>query len=156
MPAMKEMVDDFLGQQRIAVAGVARDGKSPANLIYKKLKAEGHTVYAINPNAESIEGEPVYPDVHSTPEKPDGVVIVTTPGVTDIIVRQCAEAHIPRVWMHGSIMHGSSVSEDAVQYGQKHGLQVISGGCPMMYGEKADIFHKGMCWWMTRTGKLPK
>ncbi len=156
MPTMNEMVDDFLVQKRIAVAGVSRGGKSPANLIYEKLKREGHTVYAINPNAEMIDGEPAYADVKSTPEKADGVVIVTNPALTEQIVKQCADAGIPRAWIHSSVVHGSSVTEAAIQYGEAHGVKVIPGGCPMMFGTKADIFHKGMCWWMKTTGKLPK
>ncbi|MEO8610552.1 MAG: CoA-binding protein [Chloroflexota bacterium] len=156
MPTMNEMVDDFLAQKRIGVAGVARDGKSPANAIYKKLKKEGHQVYAINPNADMLEGDKAYANVKSTPEKLDGVVVVTTPEVSKQIVQECAEAGISRVWLHGSFVHGSSVTDEAVQFGQEHHVTVIAGGCPMMYGQNADIFHKGMCWWMKTTGSLPK
>jgi uncharacterized protein len=155
MPTMKELVSDFLSQKRIAVVGVARDGASPANAIYKKLKAEGHAVYAVNPNAETLEGDPAYPDVKSTPEKLDGVVIVTTSDVTEQIVRQCVEAGIQRVWIHNSFSHGSSLSDGAVKYAYQHNLKLIAAGCPMMYGEKADVFHKGMCWFMRVTGKIP-
>jgi predicted CoA-binding protein len=152
---MKEMVDDFLAQKRIAVVGVARDGKSPANAIYQKLKREGHQVYAINPNAQTLEGDPAYPDVKSTPEKLDGVVIVTLPDATEKVMQQCIEAGIPRVWIHESFAHGSSASEAALKLGRERGLTVIPSACPMMYGPTADIFHKGMCWWMRVTGKLP-
>jgi uncharacterized protein len=156
MPTMNAKVDDFLGQKRIAVAGVSRGGKSPANLIYEKLKREGHTVYAINPNAETINGEPVYADVKSTPEKPDGVVIVTNAALTEQIMKECADAGIPRAWIHSSVVHGSSVTKSAIQYGESHGVNVIPGGCPMMFGPTADFAHKGMCWWMQLTGSLPK
>jgi uncharacterized protein len=155
MPTMKEKVDDFLAQKRIAVVGVARDGLSPANGIYRKLKAEGHQVYAINPNAQTLEGDPAYPNVKSAPEKLDGVVIVTTPDVTEKVVHDCVEAGVPRVWIHNSFTHGSSFSETAVKYAEEHNLTVIPAGCPMMYGPKADVFHKGICWFMRVTGKIP-
>ena len=106
MSTMQTLVDDFLAQKRIAVAGVSREGNGTANLIYDKLKSTGHIVYAINPNATTIGGDPCYPDVKSTPEKPDAVMIVTTPDVTDKIVRDCAEADIKRVRMHCSLFHG--------------------------------------------------
>ncbi len=156
MTTMNTMVDEFLGQKKIAVAGVSRGGKSPANLIYAKLKREGYIVYAINPNAETIDGEPVYADVKSTPEKPDGVVIVTNPILTEQIMKECAEAGITHTWIHSSVIHGSSVTESAIQYGEAHGVKVIPGGCPMMFGPTADFAHKGMCWWMQLTGKLVK
>jgi predicted CoA-binding protein len=156
MPTMNEMVDDFLAQKRIGVVGVSRDGQSPANAIYKKLKNEGHQVYAINPNAETLEGDKAYANVKSTPEKLDSVVVVTPPDVSKKIMEECAEAGISRVWLHGSFAHGSSVTDEAVQFGRDHNVKVIAGACPMMYGPTADIFHKGMCWWMKVTGKLPK
>jgi predicted CoA-binding protein len=153
---MNEMVDDFLAQKRIGVAGVSRDGKSPANLIYQKLKREGHSVYAINPNADTVGGDKAYANVKATPEKLDGVVIVTNPTHTEQVVHDCVEAGIPRAWIHSSVVHGSSVSEEAVKFGQEHGVKVISGGCPMMFGPTADIFHKGICWWMKKSGQLPE
>ncbi len=156
MSGMKDMVGDFLAQKRIGVVGVSRGGQSPANAIYKKLKLEGHSVYAINPNADTLEGDAAYPNVKATPEKLDAVVIVTNPERAEQIVHECADAKIPRVWLHGSLMHGSSVSESAVKFGNEHGVQVIPGGCPMMFGPTADVFHKGMRWWMSTTGKLPK
>ncbi|MCC6617256.1 MAG: CoA-binding protein [Anaerolineae bacterium] len=155
MSKMQEMVDEFLAQPRIAVAGVSRSPNGTANLIYRKLKATGHTVYAINPNAETVEdGDPAYPDVKSTPEKPDGVMIVTTPDVTDRIVRDCDIAGIKRVWMHCSFAHGQSTSAGAVQYCKDHGIAVIPVGCPLMYDQPVDFGHKFIKWWMGMTGKL--
>lgn len=156
MPTMQEMVTDFLAQKRIAVAGMSRSPGQTPNMIYKKLKDMGHEVYAINPNAQTIGGEPCYPDVKSTPVRVDAVMIVTNSKDTDQVVRDCAEAGIKRVWMHCSSMHGSSASESAIQFCHDNGITVIPAGCPFMYCEGADIFHRGMKWWMNRTGKLPK
>lgn len=157
MATMQAMVDDFLAQKRIAVAGVSRNGNETGNLIYKKLKETGHEVYAVNPNAETIEGEPCYPDVKSTPARPDAVMIVTKPEVTEQVVRDCAEAGIQRVWMHCSIIHGvRSTSDTAVKFCQEHNISVIPAGCPMMYTQPVDPGHKFMRWWMNITGKLPK
>lgn len=157
MSTMKEMVTDFLAQKRIAVAGVSRNTGETANSIYKKLKDEGYEVFAINPNADMVEGDPCYPDVKSTPVPVDAVMIVTKPEITDVIVRDCAEAGIKRVWMHCSVMHGvRSTSDIAVQFCHDNGIMVIPTGCPYMYCEPVDFFHKGMRWWMNRTGKLPK
>jgi hypothetical protein len=157
MPNMKEMVDDFLAQKRIAVVGVSRGTESPANGIYKKLRDTGYTVYPINPNAQTLEGDPAYPDVKSTPYKPDGVVIVTRPEETDKVVRDCAEAGIQRVWIHCSLVgHGSSASETAVQFCHENNITVIPSGCPFMYCKPVDPFHAGMRWFMRVTGKLPQ
>jgi hypothetical protein len=50
----------------------------------------------------------------------------------------------------------SSVSEAATQYGRQHGITVIDGGCPLMFGPTADFGHKAMRFVLTRTGAVPK
>lgn len=154
MPTLKQLTDDFLAQRRIAVAGVSRTGQSPANAIYRKLKENGFTVYAINPNADMVEGEKAYPNVAAIPDAVDGVVIVTTPDATEQIVRDCHAAGVKRVWIHQGFVHGSSLSTSAVQYARDHDMTVIAGACPMMF-LKPDIFHGGMRWVLGATGKLP-
>jgi predicted CoA-binding protein len=87
----------------------------------------------------------------------DGVVIVTRPQVTETIVRQCVEAGVPRVWMHQSLASaGTSVSKEAVEFCEEHGLTVIAGACPNMYAPTADFGHTCMRWVLGLTGGLPK
>ena len=150
-------VDEFLAQQRIAVAGVSRDDtRHPVgNLIYHRLKRTGHAVFAVNPNMSSFEGEPCYCDVGTIPGGVDGVVIITRPEVTERIVRDCGEAGVRRVWMHKSLVSGSSVSPAAVDYCREHGIGVIAGGCPMMCGPGIDFGHRCMRAIMRLTGGLP-
>ncbi len=157
MPPMKAMVEDFLAQKRIAVAGVSRSGEkgSAANLIYQKLRKSGYQVFPINPHAEEIEGDPCYPDLKSLPEAVDGVVIVTRPEAAEEIARQCAEVGVSRVWMHRSFGQGS-VSEKATDFCREHNITIIPGGCPMMFCQPVDFGHKCMRWILGLAGGLPK
>ena len=150
-------VQDFLTQKRIAVAGVSRDnGHHPVgNLIYHRLKSAGHDVFAVNPNMQTFEGERCYPNLQSIPGGVDGVVIITRPETTEQIVRDCTDAGVARVWMHGSIGKSSSVSPVAVEYCRQHGISVIAGACPMMYGSNVDFGHTCMRWMLRLTGGLP-
>jgi uncharacterized protein len=150
-------VHDFLAQKRIAVAGVSRDNSHHpvGNVIYHRLKTTGHDVFAVNPHMQSFEGDRCYPDLHSIPGGVDGVVIVTRPDVTEQIVHECDEAGVRRVWMHQSMMKGSSVSPAAVEYCDEHGISVIAGACPMMYGADVDVGHTCMRWVLKLTGGLP-
>jgi predicted CoA-binding protein len=154
---LETKVHDFLAQKRIAVAGVSRDKRRhPAgNLIYEKLKKSGHSVFAVNPNMQTFEGDRCYPDLKSIPGVVDGVVIVTRPEVTDRIVHDCDDAGVRRVWIHRSIGKGSSVSADAVEYCRQHDITVIAGACPMMYGEGVDFGHTCLRWILKLTGGLP-
>ncbi|MFI4973643.1 MAG: CoA-binding protein [Caulobacterales bacterium] len=150
-------VTDFLAQKRIAVAGVSRDNSQHpiGNLIYHRLKATGHDVFAVNPQMQAFEDDRCYPDLQSIPGGVDAVVIVTRPEVTEHIVRQCGDAAVRRVWMHGSMAKGSSVSPEGVEYCRQHDISVIAGACPMMYGVGVDFGHRCMRQMLKLTGGLP-
>ena len=150
-------VNDFLAQKRIAVAGVSRHGgEHPVgNLIYRRLKSTGHEVFAVNPYMQDFEGDRCYPDVGSIPGGVDAVMIITRPQTTARIVRECGDAGVRPLWMHQSIGKGTSVSPEAVAYCEQHGIGVIAGGCPMMFGDDVDFGHKCMRWALEVTGRLP-
>jgi predicted CoA-binding protein len=159
MSTLDERVQEFLAQKRIAVAGVSRDtSRHPVgNLIYRRLKDTGHEVFAVNPSMETFEGDPCYTELQAIPGGVDGVVIITRPETTQRIVHDCAEAGVSRVWMHQSFATAqSSVSPVAVEYCREHGIGVIAGACPMMYGPGADFGHRCMRWMLGFTGGLPK
>jgi predicted CoA-binding protein len=114
--SLETKVQDFLGQKRIAVAGVSRDkGQHPVgNLIYDRLKRTGHDVFAVNPHMQTFEGDRCYPNLQSIPGGVDGVVIITRPETTGRIVRDCNDAGVRRVWMHQSIVSRPRLSITAV------------------------------------------
>ncbi|WP_462284209.1 CoA-binding protein [Nostocoides sp.] len=83
------------------------------------------------------------------------VVIATRPEHALGTMEEAAGLGIKQVWMHRSFGAGS-VSVDAAAYGREHGVTVIAGGCPLMFGPTPDTGHKVMCWMMTLTGKAPR
>ena len=155
VPTFREAAEEFLAQPRIAVAGVSRDPKQPANLVYRRLRAAGHEVFAVNPNASEVEGDRCYPRIGAIPPPVDGVVIVTTPAVTETLVAECVDAGVPRVWIHRGLGPGS-MSERAVALCRDHGIAVIPGGCPNMIGATSDPGHRCMCALLRLTGKIPR
>jgi predicted CoA-binding protein len=151
---MQEAVNDFLAQERIAVMGVSRSGGA-ANSVYLKLRDAGYQVFPVNPNTTEVEGSPCYANIEAIPGDIDGVVIATRPEVTDQIVRECAAAGITRIWMHRSFGQGS-VSAEAVDFCRKNNIEIIPGGCPLMFCEPVDFGHKCIRWLLNLTGGLPK
>ena len=154
---LETKVQDFLAQKRIAIAGVSREHRDHpvGNLIYRRLKTTGHDVFPVNPHMQSFEGAPCYPDVRSIPGGVDGVVIITRPAATAQIVRDCDAAGVRRVWMHQSVASSSSVSAEAVEYCRQHGISVIAGACPMMFGPGVDFGHTCLRWFLQLRGGLP-
>src|SRR5262245_22962357 len=144
MPTMKEAASEFLSYKRIAVTGVSRKPKEHgSNTVFKRLRDRGYEVFAVNPNAENVEGARCYHDLSSIPGGVDAVVIATAPDKAEGTMRECAELGIKHVWMHRAYGQGS-VSAAATAYGRTHGITVIDGGCPLMFDPTADLAHKIM------------
>jgi uncharacterized protein len=153
---IKDAAREFLAHRRIAVTGVSREPKTHgANVVFRRLRDRGYEVFAINPNAETVEGAPAYPDLASVPGGVEAVVIATSPQHAEATVRECVQLGIDHVWMHRSVDAGS-VSEPAVRYGREHGLTVIDGGCPCMFAPASDPGHRLMKGVLTLTGKVPR
>jgi predicted CoA-binding protein len=156
MTAIKEAAGEFLSQRRIAVTGVSRTpGKHGSNVVYKRLRERGYEVFAVNPNADKVEDDPAYPDLTSIPGGVDAVVIGTRPELAGEAMRECADLGIEHVWMHRGPGAGS-VSKSAADFGRAHGISVIDGGCPCMFGPTADFGHKAMRVVFTLSGNVPK
>ena len=153
--AVPDPIARFLEGRRIAVAGVSRDSKQPANAIFRRLRDSGHDVLPVNPKAADVEGTKCYPDLGSIPEVVDGVIIATPPAASLEVVRQASERGIGRVWFHRSLGMGS-VSEAAVRECEVRGIECIVGGCPLMYCEPVDIFHRCLRWWLGWRGRVPR
>ena len=156
MQPIKDAATEFLSQKRIAVTGVSRTpGSHGSNVVYKRLKERGYDVFAVNPNAEEVEGDRCFADLRSIPGGVDGVVIGTRPDRAQDTVRECEELGIKRVWMHRGPGPGS-VSPEAAEYGRQHGMTVIAGGCPLMFAPVSDTGHKMMRWAFSLSGKVPR
>jgi predicted CoA-binding protein len=153
---IKDAAADFLSAKRIAVTGVSRKPEGHgSNAVYQRLRARGYQVFAVNPNADTIEGDTCYHDLASIPGGVDAVVIGTRPEHAEQTVRECVDLGIKRVWMHRSF-GGGSVDAAATAFGRAHGVRVIDGGCPLMFGATADPGHKMMCTILKFTGKVPR
>ena len=64
------------------------------------MRERGYQVFAVNPNAQEVEGDVAYHDPGSIPGGVDAVVIGTRPEIADETMRGCAELGIGHVWMH--------------------------------------------------------
>jgi predicted CoA-binding protein len=156
MVTIKEAATEFLARKRIAVTGVSRNPQGHGgNLVYQRLGQRGYEVFAVNPNAETVEGDRAYSDVKSIPGGVEAVVIGTKPETAEATMRECAELGINHVWMHRSVGTGS-VSSSATEYGRKRGITVIDGGCPLMFDPTADFGHKCMRFFLSLSQAVPK
>lgn len=140
MATIDRLVQEFLAQKKIAVVGVSDKRETGCNMGYRKFKAAGYRVSAVNPRLSSFDGDPCYPDLRSIPDRPEAVFILAGPAVSEQIVRQCIELGIKHVWMHclmgtrpGLGASTTSVSPDAVRLCRENGIAVIPGSCPNQF-----------------------
>ncbi len=128
----EELIKAFLDKHNVfAVVGASRDPQKYGHRVYKDLKSAGYRVYPVNPNAREVLGDKCYPSLEELPEKPDVVVTVVPPAVTEQIVKTCKELGIGRIWMQPG-----SESEEAIKFCKENRLEVIYNACVMVERRK--------------------
>jgi predicted CoA-binding protein len=147
----KAAIQEFLSLKVLAVAGASRNTAKFGYTIFHDLKTRGYTVYPINPNAETIDGEKCYPSLAALPQKPDGIVIVTPPAQSEALVREAGKAGIQHVWLQ----QGAD-SPAAIKFCEQNGLKVVAGECIFMYFEPTAWFHGAHRWINSVIGKGPQ
>ena len=153
-PKLPPSVADFLAGRRIAVAGVSRSGKAPANAIFRRLADSGREAIPVNPNAAELEGVRAWPDLASIPGAVDGLLFAAHPSAAPALVREAVARGIRHVWFHQSFGDGS-VSGEAVAACRAAGIEPIVGGCPLMYVAPVDPAHRFFRWWLRLLRRVP-
>jgi predicted CoA-binding protein len=143
-----------LSQKRLAFVGVSQDPDDFSRALFRELQDQGYQVIPVNPNATEIEEQPCFASVKDITVLVDGALLMTAPNVTDQVVRECAEADIRRVWMHRGVGRGS-ISEEAIEFCQLHGINVVPGFCPFMFLPKSGFIHRTHAFFMKLSGAYP-
>lgn len=146
-----ETIRDFFSQQTIAIVGVSTTGRKFSNAVYRELKGKGYDVFAVNPRAKEIQGEPCWPNLQSLPSRPDAVVLVVPPAETEKVVREVAEAGVKRVWMQQG-----AESKEAIDFCVNQQISVVAGECIMMFAEPIGTLHRVHRFFKGVVGSLPK
>jgi len=150
-----EVIQDFLAQKRIAMAGISRDQKSFSAQLFDELCRRGYDVVPVNPNATEVKGRRCFARVQDIQPPVDAALLMTSPRATEDVVRDCVEAGIRRVWMYRASGEGA-VSAEAVNRCHEHGILVVPGECPYMFLPKTAWYH-GVHGFLRRiTGHYPR
>lgn len=140
----------FVAEKTLAVAGLSRDAKSFSAAAWRELKQKGRTLYAVNPNASEIHGEPCYASLAKLPAKVGGVLVFTPPAHTAQVVRDAIAAGITRLW----VQQGAE-SDEAVRLCREHGLAAVTRQCILMYVEPVGSIHAIHRWVKKLFGGMP-
>ncbi|MFO0576405.1 MAG: CoA-binding protein [Polyangia bacterium] len=150
-----ETIERFLEGKRIALVGVSSHPEDFSRMLFRELRDRGYDMVPVRPGVTSVEDVPAYPRVQDVPGALDGAILMTPPEVTRQVVRDCSEAHVPRVWMHRAAGRGA-VSAEGVAFCREHGMEVIAGECPFMFLPNAGAVHSTHAAWRRAIGTYPR
>ena len=124
MGAVEEVLDP---KNVFAVVGASRDPAKFGHKVFRDLLEAGYEVYPVNPRADEILGRRCYPDLRSLPRRPDVVVFVVPPKITEALAEDCIELGVRFVWMQPG-----AESEEAIRMLEEAGVKVFHNVCIMI------------------------
>ncbi len=83
----------------VAVVGATDNESKYGSVIYRDLKRKGYRVYPVNPNRDSVDGDPTYASVADLPVAPDIIDLVVPADVGVKVVRQALDVGYDRIWV---------------------------------------------------------
>jgi predicted CoA-binding protein len=135
---MNTQIQEFITGKRIAVVGASRtnDKYKFGNMAATELKRRGYEVYFVHPQAESINGETVFPNLNALKGRVDGVLVSVPAAKGADVLRDAAAAGILNVWLQ---LGGES--PELVKLGEELKLNLVTGKCILMYAQPVRGFH---------------
>lgn len=117
-----------------AVIGATQKKEKFGFKVFKALIDENKIVYPINPNYSEILGIKCFSSLKELPEKPNVVVTIVKPEITESIVKECLELGIRNVWMQPG-----SESQKAIELCKRNNINVIYDACIIVDGFKKKL-----------------
>lgn len=97
MDAFTQILED--PEATIAVVGASDNTAKYGAVIYRDLKRKGYRVFPVNPNRDTVDGDPTYATVADLPVAPDIVNLVVPSEVGVKVVGQALDIGYERIWL---------------------------------------------------------
>jgi predicted CoA-binding protein len=136
-----ETIRDFLGQKRFAFIGVSRQTKDFSRALFREFKTRDYEPVPVHLEAAEIEGAPCFAHLRDIQPPVDSVLLMTSPAVTNVLVQECVDAGIKRVWFYRGAGQGA-LTQNALQLCETNGIRTIAGECPFMFFDGTPWFHQ--------------
>lgn len=111
----------------IAVVGATDDPFKYGSVIYRDLKRKGFDVYAVNPNRDTVDGDPAFTSLAALPDTPTIVNVVVPPDATIQVLRKARELGLNNVW----IQPGAE-SPEVMTYLIENDFNYLANSCIMV------------------------
>ncbi len=146
----KTLIDQFLQQQHIALAGYSHKPGKFGHQVYQTLKKKGYVIHPVNPKGGSTpDGEEVYRDIQSLPDNINALLVMTRPEVTPLVVEEAMGKGISHLWIQQ--MSGSKMLKEKLLSLKQ---EVVYNRCILLHANPTGIhkFHRRI---LGLFGRLP-
>jgi len=131
-----KQINQFLGNQPIAMVGVSRNPKKFGYTAFRELKDKGMKILPVNPEADEIMGEKSYRNISSLPEDVRGIIVMTKKEKTASVVKEAMARGIKEIWIQQM-----ADSKEALSELKGSDINYITGECILMHYKPHSI-HK--------------
>ena len=136
-----ENVKDFLAQKRFAFVGVSRHKKDFSRMLFREFQTRGYEPVPVHLEVAEIDGARCFVRLRDIQPPVDSVLLMTPGSVTNVLVQECVEAGIKRVWFYRGASQGA-LTDSAVRVCETNGISAIKGECPFMFFDGTPWFHR--------------
>ena len=129
-PAADEIAQLLRAARIIAIVGLSADRTRPSHGVARALQRFGYRIIPVNPNEESILGEPAVasldqlPEVLGPDERVDIVDVFRRPVHVAGIVADCIRLNLPALWLQEGV-----VDEAAAERAVRAGIFTVMDRC---------------------------
>lgn len=102
----------------VAIVGVSNDASKYGHRIFRDMLKAGYPVEGVNPKGGFVLGRQVHKSLSEMEKRPDLVITVVHPEVTEKIVEEANRLGIKSVWMQPGSESDAALSK-AKEYGIK-------------------------------------
>jgi uncharacterized protein len=136
-PSAKERMQILQNAKSVAIVGASTKPSRASYFVGTYLlQSSDYRVYFVNPNADTILGHKVYPDLASLPEVPDIVDVFRKASDIPAVMDDALSIGAKTVWVQLGIWN-----QDAALYGESKGLTVVMDRCVKIEHAR---FHGGL------------
>jgi predicted CoA-binding protein len=111
----------------IAVVGATDDPSKYGSVIYRDLKRKGFDVYAVNPNRDTVDGDPAFSSLAELPDTPTIVNVVVPAVATLNVLRSARELGLNNVWVQPG-----AESPEVMAYLNENDFNYLANACIMV------------------------
>ena len=124
-PSAKERLGILRRAKSVAIVGASPNTARSSYFVGTYLlSSSDFRVYFVNPNADTIIGQPVYKSLADLPEVPDIVDVFRKSSDIPSVIDEVLAIGAKTVWMQLGIWN-----EEAARYGESQGLTVVMDRC---------------------------